>query len=215
MSAEEAFTDDLMVLEEEAMKVSEQVQAYHRKLMAPIWEKRREMVKKIPNFWNQVFTNSTLSEMDPTDNDIEAIENLVDFHVEYDDNKPDYRKVTATFKKNNVFKNETLVKEFTIDPESDATVISKSTIDYHENKAPNQKKRKANDDDDDFDGMEFLDWFSNDDARMGILLTEDIFPNALDYYQGDESDEDIDEEIELGSDSEGNRVVNSSLDFYN
>lgn len=31
----------------------------------------------------------------PSENDIEALENLTDFHVEYDDKKPDYRKVVA------------------------------------------------------------------------------------------------------------------------
>jgi hypothetical protein len=60
--------------------------------------------------------------------------NLEDFHVEYDDENPNYRKVTAVFKKNDTFKNETLVKEYLLDPEGDGSVISKSSIEYHENK---------------------------------------------------------------------------------
>ncbi len=53
MSSEDIINDDLMVLEEETMKVAEEVAAYQRKLMAPIWEKRSHMVKKIPGFWGQ------------------------------------------------------------------------------------------------------------------------------------------------------------------
>lgn len=89
----------------------------------------------------------------------QALENLTDFHVEYDENRPNYRKVTAvsfqyrvsraffietcltlsykqTFKKNDTFKNETLTKEFEIDQEdgNSGKVLSKSTIDYHSGK---------------------------------------------------------------------------------
>lgn len=51
MSAEDLLNDTFNVLEEETMKAAEQVQAYQRKLMDPIYHKRRELVKKIPNFW--------------------------------------------------------------------------------------------------------------------------------------------------------------------
>lgn len=161
--------------------------------------------------------------INPSENDLEALDNLTDFHVEYDHDKPDYRKVIAvsnlfvasvnhsikphcyyqTFKKNGVFKNETLTKEITVDPESDGTTISKTTIEYHENKGPNNK-RKAKDaeeeDEDDFN-VSFIDWFGDDDVRTGIILAEDIFPNAIDYYQGvGESDDDEDENGEIDLD---------------
>lgn len=53
MSVEDLISDDFLVLDEETMKVAEDVQAYQRKLMDPVWYKRREMVKKIPGFWGQ------------------------------------------------------------------------------------------------------------------------------------------------------------------
>jgi hypothetical protein len=31
----------------------------------------------------------------PSENDLDALENLTDFHVEYDHDKPNYRKVVA------------------------------------------------------------------------------------------------------------------------
>ncbi|KAI9365834.1 hypothetical protein BD770DRAFT_377350 [Pilaira anomala] len=199
MSVEDYINDQFQVLEEETFKVAEEVSAYQRKLMEPVWYKRREIVKKIPNFWSQTIGNSPLFGIEPTENDIEALEHLTDLHVEYDHEKPNYRKVTATFKKNGVFKNETLTKEFSVDPEDHGEVISKSTIEYHENKAPSNK-RKA--DEDDF-AVSFLEWFGDDDVRVGVILTEDIFPNAIEYFQGHEEDSDLDEEdIELGSEDE-------------
>ncbi|GAA5795835.1 hypothetical protein HPULCUR_001197 [Helicostylum pulchrum] len=201
MSVEDIINDQFMVLDEETMRVAEEVNAYQRKLMTPIWYKRREIVKKIPGFWSQALGNSPLFSIDPTENDMEALEHLTDLHVEYDDKRPNYRKVTATFKKNGVFKNETLIKEFSVDPESDGEVISKTTIEYHENKAPNNK-RKADQDEDDF-AVSFIEWFGDDDVRVGDMISEDIFPNAVDYFQGPEEDDDLDDDdIELGSDED-------------
>lgn len=57
MSTEDLLNDTFMVLEEETMKAAEQVQAYQRKLMDPIWHKRRELVKKIPHFWGTAVSN--------------------------------------------------------------------------------------------------------------------------------------------------------------
>lgn len=53
MSVEDIINDQFMVLDEETMRVAEEVNAYQRKLMTPIWYKRREIVKKIPGFWSQ------------------------------------------------------------------------------------------------------------------------------------------------------------------
>ncbi|KAI8370202.1 hypothetical protein BD560DRAFT_396677 [Blakeslea trispora] len=199
MSIEEAIIDDFNVIQEETFEVIQQVEAYQRKLMAPIYHKRREIVKKIPQFWSHSMGNSPLFAFEPSDNDVEALENLTDLHVEYDDSKPNYRKVVATFKKNDLFKNETLTKEFSVDPEEEGTVISKTTVEYHDNKSP--KKRKSRDEGE--DETSFLEWFGNNDVRTGILITEDFFPNALEYYKGDEeSGDEIDDDIELGSEDE-------------
>ncbi|CAO3610616.1 unnamed protein product [Mucor hiemalis] len=201
MSAEDILNDEFLVLEEETMKVAEEVAAFQRKLMAPIWEKRNVMVKKVPGFWGQAIGNSPICGISPSDNDVEALDNLIDFHVEYDHTKPNYRKVVATFKKNDIFKNTTLTKEFSIDPEeSDGNVISKTTIEYHEDKAP--KKGKTEEDDEDDVSISFIEWFGDDDVRPGVIISEDIFPNAVDYYQGPGEDFDDDEEIELGSEDE-------------
>ncbi|EIE85189.1 hypothetical protein RO3G_09899 [Rhizopus delemar RA 99-880] len=78
MSAEDIIEDQFHILQEETAKAMEQVQAYQHKMMTPVWEKRREIVKNIPNFWGQA-----------------ALDYLTDFHVEYDEANPKRCKVTA------------------------------------------------------------------------------------------------------------------------
>ena len=56
MSVEDSISDDFAVLQEETIEAIQQVEAYQRKLMAPIYHKRREIAKKIPHFWSQSVT---------------------------------------------------------------------------------------------------------------------------------------------------------------
>lgn len=49
---EDIIEDQFQIIQEESIKALEQVQLYQRKVMTPIWEKRREIVKSIPNFWS-------------------------------------------------------------------------------------------------------------------------------------------------------------------
>ncbi|KAG2227082.1 hypothetical protein INT45_003812 [Circinella minor] len=200
--SEEVINKELAALNEETLKAGKEVEQFTRKLMIPIWNKRRDVIKKIPNFWTQAIGNSPLFALNPSENDIEALENLTDFYVEYDEKRPDYRKVTATFKKNDTFKNETLTKEFIINDEGEDEVISKDTIDYHSGKAPNNKKRKADDEDEDDFDFSFLDWFTSDDNSIGATLSDEIFPAAVEFFHGDEDSDEDEEEIELGSDDE-------------
>ncbi|KAF7727281.1 hypothetical protein EC973_007797 [Apophysomyces ossiformis] len=203
MATDEAIRKELIALEEETDKINNDVQAYTRKLMKPVWEKRREIVKKIPNFWAEVLGNHSFFSLNFSQTDLEAMEKLTDLHVEYDDDKPNYRKVIAVFDKNPVFKNDTLVKEFNLN-EEDGEVLSKTTIEYHPGKEPS-KKRKASDDDEDFP-TSLVEWFGDDDIRIGAILSEELFPGAMEYYENDEEfldeGEDDEEEEDLGSEDE-------------
>ncbi|KAI9312180.1 hypothetical protein BX666DRAFT_1866556 [Dichotomocladium elegans] len=102
MASEEEINNQLMELHKETAKIDRDIQNQLRKLMIPIWNKRRAIVKQIPNFWGRV-----------------ALGNLTDFHVEYDEKNPDYRKIVA---------------EYIFDDEGEGEVVSKSTIEYHDGK---------------------------------------------------------------------------------
>ncbi|KAI9023862.1 hypothetical protein CLU79DRAFT_701064 [Phycomyces nitens] len=187
MSVIDPKTEEALIkLNEETEKIQDEVQAYSRKLMRPTWDKRREIVKNIPDFWPTALGNSPLFNNVTNEDDLSAIKNLTDLNVEYDEKNPHYRKVTATFKKNDLFKNEKMTKEF--------------------------KRKHAEDEENDDFQMSFHEWFADDENRPGFFISEDIFPNAIDFFNDDISDhgdfEDDDEEDEgeydIGeSDSEG------------
>ncbi|KAG0739365.1 hypothetical protein G6F57_006337 [Rhizopus arrhizus] len=192
MSAEDIIEDQFQILQEETAKAMEQVQAYQHKMMTPVWEKRREIVKNIPNFWGQAIRNHPFFAATLSENDAKALDYLTDFHVEYDEANPKRCKVTATFKENDIFKNKTLTKEVIIDPEEGGTVVSKSAIEYHGEKS---KKRKA-DEDDELENYSAIEWFGDDTIEAGILLIDDIFPDAFEYYTGNDQEEEEEEEEE-------------------
>ncbi|CAO3669123.1 unnamed protein product [Rhizopus stolonifer] len=204
MSIEDIVENQLEALDKETENVMKDVMTYQRRLYVPIWEKRREMGRKIPNFWGIAIGNYPVFSVKTSENDVEALDSLIDFHVEFDEAKPDYRKVTATFKKNRVFKNETLIKEFNVNLKGEGSLISKSTIEYHADKTSNKRKADALEDDG-FFNHSFLEWFGDEEIDVGAILTDEIFPNAVDYYKGtdeDEDDDEDDEEIDLDLESE-------------
>ncbi|KAG1462856.1 hypothetical protein G6F56_005425 [Rhizopus delemar] len=173
---EDIIEDQFQIIQEESIKALEQVQLYQRKVMTPIWEKRREIVKSIPNFWSTAIGNCTLFSEDISENDQKALDSLTDFHVEYNENNPKQCKITATFGKNDVFKNETLTKEMIIDHEEGGSVISKATIEYYgEKSAPNE----------DAAGISFIGWFEDDSFEAGIILSDEVFPDAVSYFKGE------------------------------
>ncbi|CAO3589199.1 unnamed protein product [Absidia cylindrospora] len=152
-----------------------------------------------PNFWASAISSAPIFSIQLNEQDIE-VKHLVDFDVEYDDARPEYRKVIAVFKENKLIKNETLTKEFTVD-DDESKVISKSVIEYHAGKEPTEKP-KTDDDEDDQYIVHFLQWFGDESIPAGVVLTEEIFPAAIDYYNGEDSENEDDEDIELGSDSD-------------
>lgn len=67
MSYQEDLNSEFAVIEEETLQVMDQVHAYQRKLLAPVWNKRREIVKKIPGFWAQTVKTLTLPTLNNND----------------------------------------------------------------------------------------------------------------------------------------------------
>ncbi|KAI7868361.1 hypothetical protein BDF14DRAFT_1795717 [Spinellus fusiger] len=199
MSFDKETEQALIDISRETEKAHEEAQTFVRKLLKPTWEKRREIVKNIPNFWAQAVGSSPLFNMMTNAEDIQALESLVDLHVEHDDERPNYRKVIATFKKNDVFKNDVLIKEYIIGNDQDE-ILTKTTIEYHPGMEPSNK-RKRDEDEEDFT-LSFHEWFNDDMNRPGFFISEDIFPSAIDLFNGDSEDDMDGDDIELGSDDE-------------
>jgi len=187
-----------------SFEIERQLTAQRNKLMKPIYSKRRDILKKVPNFWGTAMSNhDIISNLFGDVSNQDLLNHITDFHVEYDEENPDKYTVSATFSKNDHFENETLTKTITVSEEGETAEVEKATINWRNGKGPKTKKRKADDDD---EPASLIEWFTDEDHILGSLLRDDFFPDAIRYYNGDEEDFDEDdeelEEIELGSEDE-------------
>ncbi|KAH8548517.1 hypothetical protein BGW37DRAFT_506446 [Umbelopsis sp. PMI_123] len=174
-----------------------QLYIQRNKLMKPIYAKRREILKKVPNFWGTALGNNQMMVTLFEDVDQDLLNNITDFHVEHDDENPDSYTVSVSFAKNDDFENETLTKKITVNEDGETAQVEKATVNWK-----NGKKRKAGAEDEEV--TSFIDWFANDDHIIGSFFRDDFFPDAINYFNGDDDSDDEEdlEEIELGSEDE-------------
>ncbi|KAG1436191.1 hypothetical protein G6F56_013663 [Rhizopus delemar] len=71
MSIEDSVRNQLEALDKETENVMKDVMTYQRRLYVPIWEKRREMGRKIPNFWGIAIGNYPVFSVKASENDVE------------------------------------------------------------------------------------------------------------------------------------------------
>lgn len=204
-------------LNEKASDEILKVEQKYNKLRKPYFDKRNEIISRIPKFWLTAFINhpqlSTIIEEDEED----ALKFLNKLQVEeYEDIKSGF-KIKFFFETNPYFENSELVKEYQLDSKGDPTSVStdikwKEGYDLTARAAQRaavakgaQRKRKL-------ETRTFFTWYtdnedpSNDD--VGEIIKDDLWPNPLQYFlvpdlevEGEESEE---EELE---DEEGENVV--------
>lgn len=186
----------------------------------PIYEKRKDVVKGVENFWPLVLQKSSLSES-LEENDIEALKHLQDVSITYSTSDPREYDITFTFDgaKNPYFSDATLTKSFTV-PEAvkkdggefdleaptETKAVSISWKDDKHNlvkKSPRPDMSKI-ESYDEFEGMgSFFNFFTaeEDQLNQGGLL-ETIYESALDVFAGFAALEDGDDDDEMDSDDE-------------
>uniref|UniRef100_A0A287DEV3 Protein SET n=1 Tax=Ictidomys tridecemlineatus TaxID=43179 RepID=A0A287DEV3_ICTTR len=172
----------------------------YNKLCQPFFQKRSELITKIPNFW----VSALLGEEDE-----EALHYLTRAEVtEFEDIKSGYR-IDFYFDENPYFENKVLSKEFHLnesgDPSSKSTEIKwKSGKDLTKRSSQMQNKRQHK------EPESFFTWFTDhsdaDADELGEVIKDDIWPNPLQYYlvpdmddeegKGEEQDDDDDGEEE-------------------
>ena len=194
-------------LNEQASEEILKVEQKYNKLRQPFFEKRSDLISKIPNFWVMAFINHPQVSILLTDEDEEVLQHLKKVEVqEFDDIKSGY-KINFHFEKNPYFKNEVLTKEFHLgdggEPSCKATKIDWfPDHDLTKKKSKQEAGMKR-----DYEPESFFCWFSDepDSAgdELGDVIKDDIWPNPLQYYlaadveDDQENDEDeIDEEDE-------------------
>nr|XP_035128504.1 protein SET-like [Callithrix jacchus] len=211
-------------LNEQASEEILKVEQKYNKLCQPFFQKRSELIAKIPNFWVTTFVNHPQVSALLGEDDEEALHYLTRVEVtEFEDIKSGYR-IDFYFDENSYFENKVLSKEFHLnesgDPSSKSTEIKwKSGKDL--TKRSSQTQNKASRKRQYEEPESFFTWFTDhSDAgadELGEVIKDDIWPNPLQYYlvpdmddeegEGEEDDdeeeeglEDIDEE---GDEDEG------------
>jgi len=176
------------------------VEQKYNKLRLPHFQKRSELISKIPNFWVTAFVNHPQVSALLNEEDEEALQSLVKVEVqEFEDIKSGY-KINFHFDENPFFENKCISKEFhmteTGEPSSKSTPITwKPGKDLTKPPQTKGEKKRTHDQQE-----SFFSWFTDHaDAaadELGEVIKDDIWPNPLQYYLASEVDEDAGEEGE-------------------
>ncbi|XP_055277717.1 protein SET-like [Moschus berezovskii] len=207
-------------LNEQASEEILKVEQKYNKLRQPFFQKRSELIAKIPNFWVTTFVNHPQVSALLGEEDEEALHYLTRVEVtEFEDIKSGYR-IDFYFDENPYFENKILSKEFHLnesgDPSSKSTEIKwKSGKDL--TKRSSQTQNKASRKRQHEEPESFFTWFTHhSDAGADELgeVIKDIWPNPSQYYlvpdmdneEGEGKEEEDDDEEKEGledTDEEG------------
>ncbi|XP_012663034.1 protein SET-like [Otolemur garnettii] len=194
--ADEVQTE-IQGLNEQAAKEILKIEQKYNKLRRPFFEKRSELMAKIPKFWITTFVcHPQLSALLGKE-EIKALHYLTRVEVtEFEDNTSAYR-IDFYFDENPYFENKVLSKEFHLDENGDESTKSTKikwkfgmdlTKRSRKTQSPASKKRKCQ------EPESFFTWFTDHpDAgpdELGQLIKEDIWPDPLHYYLGPELDDE-------------------------
>ncbi|RUO97107.1 hypothetical protein BC936DRAFT_140971 [Jimgerdemannia flammicorona] len=101
-----------MQLETEVENVKKELVKQQNRLLKPIWEKRKAILSKIPDFWLVAIGNHPVLAPLISYEDVEILNHLTSLHVDRNDDNPENYRITVTFSKNAYFKDTELVKTF-------------------------------------------------------------------------------------------------------
>ncbi|KAM7323080.1 hypothetical protein ACRRTK_018585 [Alexandromys fortis] len=160
-------------LNEQASEEILKVEQKYNKLRQPFFQKRSELIAKIPNFWVTTFVNHPQVSALLGEKDEEALHYLTRVEVtEFEDIKSGYR-IDFYFDENPYFENKVLAKEFHLnesgDPSSKSTEIKwKSGKDL--TKRWSQTQNKASRKRQHEEPESFFTWFT-DHSDAGLPVT--------------------------------------------
>ena len=108
----DACQNDIDALNEKASEEILKVEQKYNKLRKPFFEKRNDIIKRIPNFWVTAFINHPQISGILEEEEEECLHFLSKLEVEeFEDIKSGYR-IHFHFDENPYFENKTLTKEF-------------------------------------------------------------------------------------------------------
>jgi template-activating factor I len=182
-------------LNEQASEEILKVEQKYNKMRQPHFQRRTDLISKIPNFWVTAFVNHPQVSALLSEEDEEALQYLKKVEVqEFEDIKSGY-KINFYFDENPYFDNKCITKEFhlneTGEPSSKSTPITwKPGKDLTKSKTAAGKgdHKRTHSDQESFFGW-FLDHNDAGADELGEVIKDDIWPNPLQYYLASEIDE--------------------------
>jgi template-activating factor I len=213
-AAEEAETQQVLTeidkvqseidtLNEKASEEILKVEQKYNDMRKPHFDKRNELIKKVPNFWVTTFLNHPTIRRIVTEEEEECLHYLTKVEVEeFADIKSGYRiKFFFDANANPFFENPEIVKEFHL---SDVEPTSSTT----EIKWKQGKKKLTNGKGEDSASKDtFFVWLCNNSDPIADdiaeLIKDDVWPNPVQYFLSpDIEDGDDDDEEGLSEDDD-------------
>ncbi|OVA09022.1 Nucleosome assembly protein (NAP) [Macleaya cordata] len=201
--------DELEKVNEEASDKVLEVEQKYNEIRRPVYDKRNDIIKSIPDFWLTAFlSHPALGDL-LTEEDQKIFKHLSSLDVEdFKDVKSGY-SITFNFNQNPYFEDASLTKTFSFSDEG-TTKITGTKIKWKEgmdiaNGGSHDKKGSKRP----FTEESFFTWFSetqHKDLSEGIhdevaeIIKEDLWPNPLKYFNNEADEEDFegDEDDEEG-----------------
>ncbi|CAI2178826.1 5450_t:CDS:2 [Funneliformis geosporum] len=188
---DESIIEDMGVITQEFDNIELEIAKQHVKALKPIYEKRRNVLKRIPKFWSQVVGITLMKQVligQYLDNDdYSVVQYINDVTIEMDENTSENFKIILSFSDNEYFKNKELIKEFIVDADGQR-MIKSTTIEWFEGR-DYTKKHKIDEDDD----LSFIKWFSEESTDesswdLGRIFKDDLYPQAWTIYNTEEDE---------------------------
>ncbi|CAA2971118.1 NAP1-related 2-like [Olea europaea subsp. europaea] len=204
--------DELEKINEEASEKVLEVEQKYNEIRKPVYDKRSDVIKSIPDFWLTAFlSHPAFSEL-LTEEDQKIFRYLSSLEVEDSKDVKSGYTITFNFNPNPYFEDTKLTKIFTF-LEEGTTKITATSIKWKagmgiSNTVAEEKKGNKRSHSEE----SFFTWFSDSQQKDDVneihdevaeLIKDDIWPNPLTYFfdEADEEDSDMDDgDEEKGSD---------------
>ncbi|GFT58637.1 protein SET [Nephila pilipes] len=187
----DACQNEIDALNEKASEEILKVEQKYNKLRKPFFEKRNELIRKIPNFWVTAFVNHPQISAILDEEEEECLHFLTKLEVEeFEDIKSGYR-IKFYFDENPYFENDVIVKEFHLgssgDPASQSTTIKwKDGMDLTKKQKEKQAQMKNSRKRVHEQPRTFFTWYTDHgDASaddIAEVIKDDMWPNPLQYF---------------------------------
>ncbi|ERM94443.1 hypothetical protein AMTRI_Chr04g252890 [Amborella trichopoda] len=203
--------DELEKVNEEASDKVLEVEQKYNEIRRPVYNKRKEIIQTIPDFWLTAFqSHPALGEL-LTEEDEKVFKYLQSLDVQdFKDVKSGY-SIAFNFSTNPYFENTKLTKTISFSDEG-TSKITGTTIKWKDGmEMPNGVDHKKKGGKRAFTEESFFSWFSDNRQNGGLsesedesivcdevaeIIKEDLWPNPLKYFNNDADEEEMDEEEE-------------------